>query len=70
MRPIGTAMPIDRFLRRRRKRGCENEPSASFDPPGPQAQDWIDPDFDAIDVDDLLHDLAIAPALPTGDDEC
>jgi hypothetical protein len=41
----------------------------SFEPPGSPAPDWIDPDFDAIDVDDLLHDLAIAPAPSIGDDE-
>jgi hypothetical protein len=69
MRTIGTAMPIDRVLRRRGKRGCPNEHPGPFEPPDPPAQDCIDPDFDAIDVDELLHDLAVAPARSIGDDE-
>jgi hypothetical protein len=70
MRTIGTVMPIDRVLRRKGARRCRNGAPAPFEPPGPPAQDWIDPDFDAIDVDELLHDLAIAPARSIGDDGC
>ena len=63
--------PFNRTLRRpRRRQRLDDDPASSFDRSGTPTAEGIDPDFDAIDVDGLLHDLEIAPAQSFGDDGC
>ena len=63
--------PFNRTLQRPRgQRRLDDDPALPFDRSGTPTHECVDPDFDAIDVEGLLHDLEIAPAPSIGDDGC
>ena len=63
--------PFNRTLRHpRRRRRPDDDPAMSFDRVSTPTNESVDPDFDAFDVDGLLHDLEIVPAPSIGDDGC
>ena len=70
MTTIEVTAPLKRTPRHPRRQTPNDDPAFSFERLSPPGHECVDPDFDAIDVGGLLHDLAIVPAVSVGDGEC
>jgi len=71
MSTVDTIPALYRAPRRHHRFALQAEGLAPpFGPSGASTHESIDPDFDAIEIDGVLRDLAVASQPSIGDDAC